>query len=123
MRLVAYVQSAQSIQSDTGLSADATFTADIIDESAPGLDQAMKGVDALVISTSAKPQIVLTSLPKVLHIYMQIWMYARMSNPTFPTVAVHASGCRARRAFIALQLSQLLKIGDSTGGARQCSMQ
>ncbi|MCJ1461815.1 hypothetical protein MMC07_000414 [Pseudocyphellaria aurata] len=56
--------SAQKLQSDTGLAADATFTADITDESLAGLTTAMQGVDALVISTSAKPQLVVSSLPK-----------------------------------------------------------
>lgn len=57
-------KSAQKLQSNTGLSADAAFTADITDESLSGLTAAMEGVDALVISTSAKPQLVVSSLPK-----------------------------------------------------------
>lgn len=64
-------QSAQKLQSNTGLSADAAFTADITDESLSGLTAAMEGVDALVISTSAKPQLVVSSLPKA-------WLHQQM---------------------------------------------
>ena len=58
-------QSAQRVQQETGLAANATYTADITDEDSSGLTRALEGADALVIVTSASPKLVVSSLPKV----------------------------------------------------------
>ena len=85
-------QSAQKVQQDSGLPAEATFTADIVQESDADLCTAMKGVDALIIATSAKPQIYYSSLPKV-NMLLQILL----STPSQNEVITEAGGERMLR--------------------------
>ena len=60
-------QSAQKLQEDTGLPAEATFVADITVEGSHDLTRALQGAHALVIATSAVPKQVCNRTNAQLH--------------------------------------------------------
>ncbi|KAK9806478.1 hypothetical protein WJX73_001523 [Symbiochloris irregularis] len=61
--LVHSSQSAQRVHQETGIPAQALYTADITEAASPGLSEAMDGIDALIIATSAVPKLKKLSLP------------------------------------------------------------